>query len=62
MLTDSFPAEIACIAETVETQPGLRGDSFIREYLLTGQMLAEQVRCGFHTCWGDDGFIYCNRF
>lgn len=46
LLAGSFPAEVSCIAETVSATPGLRGDSFVREYVMTGEQLAARFRRG----------------
>lgn len=46
LLTDNFAAEVACITEAVNLEPGLRDDSFVREYLLSGQVLAGRLASG----------------
>ena len=45
-MTGSFSAEIGCIEERVAQEPSLNADSFVREYVLAGRVLAERLGAG----------------
>ena len=41
-----FANQVACVKNTVIADPYLRDDTLVREYIMTGDLLAEEVRQG----------------
>lgn len=45
-ISGSFAEEVTCLDNLVQTQSHLSSDSFVKEYLLTGKILVQQVQAG----------------
>ena len=45
-MTGSFSAEVGCIESMIAQEPALNDDSFVREYVLAGRVLAEKLATG----------------
>ncbi|MEM6780755.1 MAG: hypothetical protein AAF569_02710 [Pseudomonadota bacterium] len=45
-ISGSFTDEVTCLDNMVATQAHLSGDSFVKEYILTGRLLVDRLNAG----------------